>query len=95
MTECRTVSITITSKVKINFPVDGGDKHPVEVEDDAEIMVAPDPHGEGEAHHADDGEVGGAVQEDHHVNQGKLLHLVKFSDVRRLSNTGSSEPGAK
>ncbi len=56
------------------------------MEDDAEIRVAPDSHREGEAHHADNGEVGGAVLEDHHVNQGKLLHLVKYSDIRRLSN---------
>ena len=68
--------------MKMNPPVNRGDKDPVEVEDDAEIRVAPDPHGEGEAHHADDGKVGGAVQEDHHVNQGKLLHLV---NTRMLS----------
>ena len=60
-----------------NPPVNRGDKDPVEMEDDAEIRVAPDPHGEGQAHHADHGEVGGAVEEDHQVNQGKLLHLVK------------------
>ena len=70
----------------MNFPVDGGDKNPVKVEDDAEIRVAPHPHREGKAHHADNGEVGGAVQEDHHVNKGKLLYLVKYSDVRQLSN---------
>ena len=83
--------------MKMNPPVNRGDKDPVEVEDDAEIRVAPDPHGEGEAHHADDGKVGGAVQEDHHVNQGKLLHLEKYSNViTRISKCGTdAEPAAK
>ena len=58
-----------------DHPVDGGHKHAVEMENEAEVGVTPHPHWEGEAHHADDGEVGGAVQEDHYVNQGELLYL--------------------
>ena len=58
-----------------DHPVDASDKHPVEVEEEAEVGVAPHPHGEGEEHHSDDGDVGGAVQENHHVHQGELLHL--------------------
>ena len=56
-------------------PVDGGHKHSVEMENETEVRVTPHPHWEGEAHQADDCEVGGAVQEDHDVNQGELLYL--------------------
>ena len=58
-----------------DHPVDGGHKHSVEMENETEVWVTPNPHWEGKAHHADDCEVGGAVQEDHDVNQGELLYL--------------------
>ena len=45
-----------------NEPVNQDDKHPVEGEDDAEVGVLPDSDREGEDHHTDDGNVGGAVQ---------------------------------
>ena len=45
------------------------------MEDDAEVGVTPDPHREGKEHDPDDGDVGDAVQEHHHVHQGELLHL--------------------
>ena len=59
------------------LPVKSNDKHPVEVEDDAEVGISPDPHREGKEHDPDDGDVGGAVQEHHHVHQGELLYLRK------------------
>ena len=63
---------------QINSPVDGGNKGSVELEEEAKVGVIPDPHREGQEHQPDDGDVGSAVQQHHHVHQGELLHLRKL-----------------
>ena len=58
-------------------PVEDAHESPEECYQEAEVAMTPDPDREGKEHDPDDGDVGGAVQEHHHVHQGELLHLRK------------------
>ena len=56
-------------------PVQNNNESPEERYEEAEVAVTPDPDGVGEEHNTDGGDVGEAVEEDHPVHQGVLLHL--------------------
>ena len=58
-------------------PIQCQDKHPVEVENEAEKGITPNPHREGQKHHPDNSNISGAVEKNHQVHQGEILDLRK------------------
>ena len=69
----------LNNKYIFKSPIQCQDKHPVEVENEAEKGITPNPHREGQTHQPNDSNVSSAVETDHLVHQGEILHLGELS----------------